>query len=131
MATSPVDHAAAALARSRARAITERLREVTASLQALDAHHVEGRAGGSGANADADVAMDHEQAEEIAAERSRLILEARALTGALERIESGVYGTCACGASIPEKRLLIIPTAEHCVTCATALERDAARGVVA
>jgi RNA polymerase-binding transcription factor DksA len=119
----------AALARSRTRAITDRLREVNASLKSLNAHHVEGRAGGSGA--DADVAQDHAQAEEIAAERSRLILEARALTGALGRIAEGSYGVCACGESIPETRLIAVSTTEHCISCATALERDAARGVVA
>jgi DnaK suppressor protein len=42
---------------------------------------------------------------------------------ALERIEDGVYGTCAeCGGRIPKTRLNAIPYTQFCVKCASKLE---------
>lgn len=42
---------------------------------------------------------------------------------ALERIESGEYGSCIeCGEDIPEKRLELIPYAKWCVDCKEKLE---------
>jgi DnaK suppressor protein len=45
------------------------------------------------------------------------------LEAALERIEEGVYGTCAeCGGRIPKTRLNAIPFTPHCVKCASKIE---------
>ena len=46
--------------------------------------------------------------------------EVRRLRGALRRIATGTYGTCAtCGGAIGEERLAAIPSAPTCVTCST------------
>ncbi len=43
---------------------------------------------------------------------------------ALQRINSGEYGTCQqCGAEIPQKRLEVAPWARHCVRCQDLEER--------
>jgi len=45
------------------------------------------------------------------------------IEGALERIESGVYGSCGeCSGRIPKTRLKAIPYTPHCVKCASELE---------
>ncbi|HNT30340.1 MAG TPA: TraR/DksA family transcriptional regulator [bacterium] len=37
---------------------------------------------------------------------------------ALQRIEEGIYGTCAaCGEEIPEARLAISPASRYCIEC--------------
>ncbi len=42
----------------------------------------------------------------------------RDITTALERIESGAYGTCiACGGEIDFERLVAYPTAKRCIAC--------------
>jgi DnaK suppressor protein len=41
-----------------------------------------------------------------------------AINDALERFDSGTYGTCvACGQAIPTERLLAIPEAARCIGC--------------
>ncbi len=43
---------------------------------------------------------------------------------ALERIESGTYGSCTeCGARIPKTRLNAIPYTPHCIKCASEIQR--------
>jgi len=45
--------------------------------------------------------------------------ELRRINRTLARIEVGDYGICeACGETIPEQRLQIVPTSEYCVACA-------------
>jgi RNA polymerase-binding transcription factor DksA len=45
------------------------------------------------------------------------------IEGALERIESGVYGSCMeCSGKIPKMRLKAIPYTPYCVKCASDLE---------
>lgn len=45
------------------------------------------------------------------------------IEGALERIEAGVYGSCAqCSHKIPKTRLKAIPFTPYCVKCASELE---------
>jgi DnaK suppressor protein len=45
--------------------------------------------------------------------------EAAAIRLALERIDSGSYGTCSgCGEDIPLERLQIVPFTSTCVACA-------------
>lgn len=63
---------------------------------------------------------ENAQEEEVyearrAAEQS-LELQLRDVREAIERIESGTYGTCEkCGKEIPEERLHAFPAARHCV----------------
>ena len=46
---------------------------------------------------------------------------------ALERIDSGTFGTCeACGGAIAEERLEALPYVRHCVGCAAKLQSGAA-----
>ncbi|TVS13794.1 MAG: TraR/DksA family transcriptional regulator [Planctomycetaceae bacterium] len=48
-----------------------------------------------------------------------------AIEGALERIESGTYGTCdECGRIIPKTRLNAIPFTPYCVKCASKIESN-------
>lgn len=45
------------------------------------------------------------------------------INGALSRMESGEYGACVdCGDAIAAKRLLALPYATLCITCAQARE---------
>ncbi len=40
---------------------------------------------------------------------------------ALMRLEQGTYGLClSCGLSIPEERLMVVPSATQCIQCARA-----------
>ena len=44
---------------------------------------------------------------------------------ALYQMENGGYGTCKlCERPIPEARLTIVPFAQHCVSCLSAIEQD-------
>ena len=46
------------------------------------------------------------------------------IDGALERIQSGTYGTCLnCGTPIADDRLAAIPWATHCIDCKRLEER--------
>jgi DnaK suppressor protein len=72
------------------------------------------------------------QTEQGAADLLRLgeaeRLEIRRIDAALERIESGGYGTCAeCGGAIEKRRLEALPWAVRCAGCAATQERAAAR----
>ena len=47
------------------------------------------------------------------------------LTAAIEKIDSGEFGTCEeCDGRIGEKRLLAIPGVAHCIDCAEDIERN-------
>lgn len=42
-----------------------------------------------------------------------------AVQAALDRMDTGIYGTCTgCGEAISEGRLFVVPEAEHCPACA-------------
>lgn len=44
---------------------------------------------------------------------------ARRIARALERMDAGTYGTCTrCGASMPFRRLAVVPDAPTCQACA-------------
>jgi RNA polymerase-binding transcription factor DksA len=50
------------------------------------------------------------------------------IENALERIESGSYGTCAsCGNAIPPRRLEVHPFATLCVPCQSEADKKAKR----
>jgi DnaK suppressor protein len=52
----------------------------------------------------------------------------RLVEEALDRLDSGDYGTClACDEPIAEKRLIALPWARYCVKC----EEEMGRGVMA
>ena len=67
------------------------------------------------------------RAEEAATEVARSILsrlearerqELEELEQALERLEYGTFGLCeGCEEQIPLRRLRVVPTTRHCVTC--------------
>ena len=55
-------------------------------------------------------------------DREKLHLEA--IEEALQRIETGEYGFCdECGDQIDQKRLMVIPLAQLCITCQQNEER--------
>ncbi|MBA8816267.1 RNA polymerase-binding transcription factor DksA [Microbacterium halimionae] len=111
----PVDFAALLL--SRQRELSARIREHGADAHALRAARGE------------DVADDEHDPEgsTLSAEWSRLEAirgaeadEAAAISRALERLSSGLYGICeTCGRPIPADRLAVRPFATQCVSCAS------------
>lgn len=59
---------------------------------------------------------ENEGHDRITAARNELITQLEKVNRALDRIESGTYGTCRkCGEKIPEERLNIMPTADLCM----------------
>ena len=49
----------------------------------------------------------------------------RAVTGALQRIDDGSFGTCIeCESAISPKRLAAVPWAARCIQCQSAADRD-------
>lgn len=64
------------------------------------------------------------QADEVEEYATRLSMEGKleerlaAVTAALKKIDSGIYGLCSnCGQAIPPERLEIFPEAALCVDC--------------
>ncbi|MBI5469200.1 MAG: TraR/DksA C4-type zinc finger protein [Deltaproteobacteria bacterium] len=52
-------------------------------------------------------------------------VELEQMDAALRKIDDGTYGTCeGCGEEIEEERLKLIPYAEYCVKCKSALETE-------
>jgi RNA polymerase-binding transcription factor len=69
----------------------------------------------------ATVTLDREIDYTLGENSTRLLT---AIDGALERIESGTYGTCAgCGGAIAEGRLDAEPWASLCIDCQRRAER--------
>jgi len=61
--------------------------------------------------------------EVVSALEDGAVEELAAIDAALERIESGTYGTCTvCGEPVGEARLEARPDADRCVACAEAGE---------
>jgi DnaK suppressor protein len=57
-----------------------------------------------------------EQQQEVLCQR--LADQSQAVLAAKERVQEGTYGICAaCGGTIPERRLRVLPTATLCVRC--------------
>lgn len=62
--------------------------------------------------------MKFEYEKELSIEQNTIDLLSK-VDHALERIDSGTYGTCeSCGNSIPVERLDVLPYATFCVDCA-------------
>jgi RNA polymerase-binding transcription factor DksA len=48
------------------------------------------------------------------------------ISGALDRLDQGVYGRCeSCGQEVSKERLQALPYARHCAPCARRLQRKA------
>jgi RNA polymerase-binding protein DksA len=80
-------------------------------------------AGEVGDPGDASVAT--EQVDLRNAQINRDLGELRDVQSALSRIEEGSYGMCVrCGTDIDVARLEVNPTAERCIRCQTAYEKQ-------
>jgi DnaK suppressor protein len=54
------------------------------------------------------------------------------VAAALERLDRGEFGRCTdCGRPIPLERLRAVPYAQHCIQCASRLEKEAAESAAA
>ena len=59
----------------------------------------------------------HDRIEATKVEMERRLVK---VNSALERLEKGKYGKCVnCGAESPEERLVIMPSADLCISCET------------
>jgi DnaK suppressor protein len=95
-----------------------------------DVDDAESREIGAPVVEEGDTAQANEQQEMSFATRQRFSERIRRLASALERIESGAYGTCsACGQPIERARLAALPEAETCLRCQEELERSTGRRV--
>ena len=64
-----------------------------------------------------------QMSEVIEADEQRDLAEVRQIDKAIQRMNSGNYGTCEqCGSAIPLQRLLVQPAAERCLGCQEDLE---------
>ncbi|HET9023410.1 MAG TPA: TraR/DksA family transcriptional regulator [Burkholderiaceae bacterium] len=72
-----------------------------------------------------DASTATEQADLRNSQIGRDVNELRAIDAALARIEDGTYGRCTrCGGEIGEARLRANPSAERCIACQTAYEKQ-------
>ena len=63
------------------------------------------------------VTVSHDESLQLGLNRV-FYAQLRLVESALDRLDSGEYGTCAnCGAAISPKRLQAIPWARYCVDC--------------
>jgi DnaK suppressor protein len=97
------------LAKAQTSALTAQLEEIIASSQFVatdDEHDPDGST----------VAFERSKISALLAHSRDRLAE---VDSALERLETGSYGTCeSCGAEIPSERLLARPVARRCVRCA-------------
>ena len=67
----------------------------------------------------AEQAQERENDEVVDAIGNETAQSIRIIQAALERIEQGTYGSCeSCGEEIDKSRLLAVPEATRCVSCA-------------
>lgn len=72
-----------------------------------------------------DASTATEQADLRNAQIERDVLELRDIEAALERINDGTYGLCTrCGGDIAVARLRANPSAERCIACQAAYEKQ-------
>jgi RNA polymerase-binding transcription factor DksA len=73
----------------------------------------------------ADAATETAQRELDLTQQRRAEARVARIDAALARVKDGSYGTCAaCGKSIPEERLEVIPETPYCVADAAKEERE-------
>ena len=71
-----------------------------------------------------DIIQANEWREIGYATRELLVDRVNRLSGALDRLEDGDYGTCVeCGEAIAPARLRVMPEVETCVRCQDQIER--------
>ncbi|HYF95763.1 MAG TPA: TraR/DksA C4-type zinc finger protein [Symbiobacteriaceae bacterium] len=79
-------------------------------------------------NHPADLGTEMFEREKDLGLRSNAVRRLRDIDIALERLESGLYGTCMeCGQPIPQERLEVFPSALTCIECQTQKEAPADR----
>ena len=80
-----------------------------------------------------DASTATEQADLRNSQIERDVAELRAVDAALTRIDDGSYGMCTrCGGEIGDARLHANPSAERCIACQSAYERQyAGAGITA
>jgi RNA polymerase-binding protein DksA len=72
-----------------------------------------------------DASVASEQADLRHAQIGRDVAELRQIEAALGRIEDGSYGVCSvCGLDIAAARLQANPSAERCIVCQSAFEKQ-------
>ena len=107
--------------------LEQELRNATARLRQIGGTDTldELRPVGDNAFADeVDIIQANEWREIGYATRELLVERVNRLSTALERVESGDYGTCVeCGESIAPARLRVMPEVETCVRCQDQIER--------
>jgi RNA polymerase-binding protein DksA len=73
----------------------------------------------------ADAASELFEREKNLALQRTLEISVVSVDAALQKFENGSYGQCeTCGTEIPEKRLIALPEATHCISCQSKLERQ-------
>ena len=102
------------------RSATARLRQMGGA-DTLDELRPTGDAGFAD---EVDIIQANEWREIGFATRELLVDRVNALSSALDRLESGDYGTCSeCGETIAPARLRVMPEVETCVRCQDRIER--------
>ena len=102
------------------RSATARLRQMGGT-DTLDELRPTGDAGFAD---EVDIIQVNEWREIGFATRELLVDRVNRLSSALDRVDSGEYGTCSeCGESIAPARLRVMPEVETCVRCQDQLER--------
>ncbi|MBM3221682.1 MAG: TraR/DksA family transcriptional regulator [Candidatus Rokubacteria bacterium] len=102
------------------RSATARLRQ-TGGADTLDELRPTGDAGFAD---EVDIIQVNEWREIGYATRELLVDRVNRLSSALDRVESGDYGTCVeCGEAIAPARLRVMPEVETCVRCQDQIER--------
>lgn len=105
--------------------VEPRIKEILASIDAINRAHKESLAGGPAKNmgnhaAESNEGLDH--ADKIRMQKLKKELEQ--CEEAVRMIHEGTYGKCQeCEEDIPLKRLKAVPDAIHCVECKTEMER--------
>jgi RNA polymerase-binding transcription factor DksA len=80
--------------------------------------------GDTGFADEVDIIQANEWREIGYATRELLVDRVNRLSGALDRLKSGEYGTCSeCGEDIAPARLRVMPEVETCVRCQDRIER--------
>ena len=114
--------------------LEQELRDATARLRQMgvaDSLDELGPVGETGFADEVDGIQVNEWREIGFATRELLVDRVNRLSSALDRVDSGEYGTCVeCGEAIAPARLRVMPEVETCVRCQANLERYGRRELV-
>jgi DnaK suppressor protein len=107
--------------------LEQELRDATARLRQMggaDSLDELRPVGETGFADEVDIIQANEWREIGFATRELLVDRVNKLSAAMDRLESGEYGTCAeCGEAIAPARLRVMPEVETCVRCQDRIER--------